>query len=170
MNGRNWAGRALGPTLTCLQPVNEYVTSSPEVAWNRNVIEGQPSLNTVLFVSLVSYGCRILRLHLCKGVRIPNKCPEYDIKQSDGEVLIMLELWEMQSTSSLASLQGSLCPWVVSPDRVLSMGQIERFDILTECKEMIMLNWIVINGTVSSLSSLYQQKVFTDHIYNMYVK
>ena len=32
----------------------------------------------------------------------------YDIKQSDGEVPVMLELWGMQSTSSLPSLPGSL--------------------------------------------------------------
>ena len=37
----------------------------------------------------------------------------------------MLELWGMQSTSSLPSLPGPLCPEVVAPDRILSMGQIE---------------------------------------------
>ena len=37
----------------------------------------------------------------------------------------MLELWKMQSTSSLPSLPGPLCPRVVAPDRVLSMGQME---------------------------------------------
>ena len=44
----------------------------------------------------------------------------------------MLELLEMQSTSSLPSLPGPLWPVVLAPDRVLSMGQIEMFDILTE--------------------------------------
>ena len=39
----------------------------------------------------------------------------------------MLELWGMRSTLSL--LPGSLWPGVVAPDRVLSMGQIELFDI-----------------------------------------
>ena len=29
-----------------------------------------------------------------------NKCSRYDTKQSDDEVLVMLELWEMQSTPS----------------------------------------------------------------------
>ena len=37
----------------------------------------------------------------------------------------MLELWGMQSTPSLPFLPGPLCPRVVAPDRVLSMGQIE---------------------------------------------
>ena len=46
----------------------------------------------------------------------------YDIKQSNGEVPMMLEVWGMQSTSSLPSLPGSLYPGVVAPDRVLSMS------------------------------------------------
>ena len=37
----------------------------------------------------------------------------YDTKQSDGEVPVMLELWGMRSTPSLASLPGSLWLWVV---------------------------------------------------------
>ena len=54
-----------------------------------------------------------------------NKCHRYDAKQSDGEVLIMLELWGMWNTPSLSSLSGPLWPGVVAPDRVLSMSQIE---------------------------------------------
>ena len=34
----------------------------------------------------------------CRGVRSPNECPGYDSKPSDGEVPVMMELWEMQST------------------------------------------------------------------------
>ena len=37
----------------------------------------------------------------------------------------MLELWGMQSTSSLPSLPDPLRAGVVAPDRVLYMGQIE---------------------------------------------
>ena len=65
-----------------------------------------------------------------------NKCPRYDTKQSDGEASIPLELWEMWSTLLLLSLQGPLCPRVVAPDWVLSMGQIELSCVL-------MQNWIV---------------------------
>ena len=54
-----------------------------------------------------------------------NECPRYDTKQSDGEVPVMQELWETQSSPSLPLLPGLLCPGVVAPDRVLSMGQIE---------------------------------------------
>ena len=50
----------------------------------------------------VGWGCRIHRLLLCRGVRpLPNECPGYDTKQSDGEVPAVLELWEMRSTPSL---------------------------------------------------------------------
>ena len=40
----------------------------------------------------------------------------------------------MQSTLSLPLLSGPL--WVVAPDRVLSMGQIELLDIWIEYKQM----------------------------------
>ena len=35
-----------------------------------------------------------------KGMLPPHECPDYDLKQSDGEVPMMLELWGMQSTPS----------------------------------------------------------------------
>ena len=55
--------------------------------------------------------------------------PEYNIKQSDGEAPVMLDRWRMQSTLLLPSLPVLLWPGVVVPDRVLSMDQIELFDI-----------------------------------------
>ena len=44
----------------------------------------------------VSWGCRIHRLLLCRGVtpHPPNECPGYDTKQSNGEDPVMLELEE----------------------------------------------------------------------------
>ena len=42
----------------------------------------------------------------------------------------------MWSTPSLPALLGLLWPGVVEPNRVLSMGQIELFDIQTECKQI----------------------------------
>ena len=62
-------------------------------------------------------------------------------KQSDGEVPLMLELWGMQSTSSLLSLPDPLWSGVVAPGRVLSMGQKEL-----NC--VIILKWSVWNRTV----------------------
>ncbi len=55
--------------------------------------------------------------------------PRYDIKQSDSEAPVTLELWGMRSISLLPSLPGLLCLGVVTPDRVLSMSQIDLFDI-----------------------------------------
>ena len=53
-----------------------------------------------------------------------NECPGYDIKQYDGEVPVILELWGMQSTPSLPSFPGLLKPGLVAPDRVQSMGPV----------------------------------------------
>ena len=55
-------------------------------------------------------------------------CPGYDTKQSGGEAPA-LEIWRMWSTPSLSLLPGSLWPGVVASGRVLSMHQIELFDI-----------------------------------------
>ena len=66
----------------------------------------------------------------------PKECPGYDTKQFDDEAPVMLELWEMRSTSSLLLLAGLLWLGVIAPDSALSMGQIELFDIQTECKQM----------------------------------
>ena len=52
----------------------------------------------------------------------PNECPVYDTKQSDGEVLVMLGIWGIRSTSSLPLLPAPLWPGMVAPDRALSMG------------------------------------------------
>ena len=83
-----------------------------------------------------------------RGVRSPNEC--LAIKQSNVEAPVMLELWGMQSTSSLPMLPGPLWPGVVAPDRVLSMSQIELFDLQTND----MLNWIK-NRTVWSFNCVY---------------
>ena len=52
--------------------------------------------------------CRVHQLHFCRGYTSPNKYPEYDTKQSDGEAPVMLKLWGMQSTPSLSLLPGPL--------------------------------------------------------------
>ena len=46
-----------------------------------------------------------------------NECPDYDTKQSDGEVSVMLELCEMRSTTFLPLLPGPLWPGVVASDK-----------------------------------------------------
>ena len=52
----------------------------------------------------------------------PNECPDYDTKQSDGEVPVMLGPWGIRSTPLLPLLPGPLWPGVVTPDRALSRG------------------------------------------------
>ena len=71
-----------------------------------------------IIVCPVGWGCRILWLYLCRGVRRhPIECPGYDTKQSDAEVPVILELGGMQSTTSLQSLPGPLWPGVVASDK-----------------------------------------------------
>ena len=89
----------------------------------------------------VGWGCRIYRLHPCRGIRHPQRVSWIWHKQPDGAAPVMLELWGMRNTLSLPSLSGSLWPWVVAPYRVLSMGQIEL-------NYIIMLNWIAWKRTV----------------------
>ena len=48
---------------------------------------------------------------------------------NEGEALVVLKLWGMLITSSLLSLPGPLWRGVVASERVLSIGQIELFDI-----------------------------------------
>ena len=50
---------------------------------------------------------------------------DYDTKQSDSEVPVMLELWGMRRTPSLPLLPALLWPGMVAPDRALSIGYIE---------------------------------------------
>ena len=44
----------------------------------------------------------------------------------------MLDLWGMWSTSSVPLLPGPIWAAVVAPDKVLSMGQKNLFDIQTD--------------------------------------
>ena len=85
-----------------------------------------PSVRAAEYTDCISTG----------GKDSPKECPAYDSKQLDGEASVMLELWEMQITSLLPSFPGPFWLWVVAPDRVLSMGQIELNCVIT-------LNWIV---------------------------
>ena len=90
------------------------------------------TFSLIYICCLVGWGRRLHRLLLCRGVRTPpTSVLNFDIKQYDGDVLVMLELWGMRSTLSLPSLPGQLWHGVVVPDRALSMGQIELNSVLT---------------------------------------
>ena len=64
-----------------------------------------------------------MSVQICEKIKL--ECPGYDTKQSHGEVPVMLELWEMQSTLSWPSLPSPPYPRVVAPNRVISIGKIE---------------------------------------------
>ena len=80
-----------------------------------------PGYDTKLH-GVVGWDCRMHCLYLCSGIRPPPECPRYDTTQSGGEVPVMLELWGMWSTPSLALLPGPLRPGMVAPYRALSIG------------------------------------------------
>ena len=62
-----------------------------------------------------------------EGIKNPtNECPGNDIKPFDGNAPA-LKISGMLSTPSL--LLGPHWPWVIAHDRILSMDQIEFFDI-----------------------------------------
>ena len=69
----------------------------------------------------VGCGCKIYRLHLCRGIRPPppHTLTDHDTKQSDVEVLVMLGFWRIRSTHSLPLLPGPLWPGMIAPDRAL---------------------------------------------------
>ena len=62
---------------------------------------------------------------LKSGKILPNECPRYDTKQSDGDAPVMLEIWGVWSTPLLPSLPGRLWPGVVARERFLSMVQMK---------------------------------------------
>ena len=68
---------------------------------------------------------------LLRSMILPaRECPRYDTKQSDGEVLVKLELCVMPITPSFPSLPVPLWPREVITDRALSMAQIELNNVL----------------------------------------
>ena len=108
--------------------LNTHPKQMPFIHPNTRIICPTPLLllksdRTIQKFDPVGWSCRIHWLHLCRGVWLPNDCPWYDTKQSDGKARSM---W---STTSLPSLPDPLWPRVVAPDSVRSMGQIELFDI-----------------------------------------
>ena len=93
-------------TILSFHPVIEYdILVSKKDTWVRK-----------LFYP-VGWSWRIHRLHLCRWVQKLNDSLGYNTEQYDGEVPIMLELWEMQNIPSLPLLTGPFWSGVVTPDR-----------------------------------------------------
>ena len=103
--------------------------------WDSNISKLALSDGAVEYTDCFSYPTK------CLVIPTPQRVSWYDTKQSDSEVIVMLERWGMRSYSSLPSLPIPLWPEEIVPDRVLSMGQIEL-----NC--VAMLNWITWNRTV----------------------
>ena len=110
-------------TLKISNP-SRWLFKKIEFSNNQSVLYNLFDNSHILYIDcLVGWGCRIHRLHICREVRpLPNECPGYDTKQSDGEVLVMLELWGIRSNPSLSLLPGPLWPGVVATDKALFMG------------------------------------------------
>ena len=71
-----------------------------------------------------------------EGYDSPSECPWYNIKQSDGETAVILQLWEMLNTPLLPLLPDPVRPRMVASNRFPSIGQIELFDHLIVCKQV----------------------------------
>ena len=114
-----------------------FITSQYSIKkWIIWVLQKQHQIHFKTLTFTEFWGCRIYQLPLCWEVKSPpHECPGYDTKQSDGEVPVMLERWEMWSTPSVISLQCPLWLRVAAPDRVLSIDEMELNYVL-------MLNWV----------------------------
>ena len=78
-----------------------------------------------MLVTQSAWAVEYINYFSAEGKPLLNPYLVYESKQSDGEVPVMLELWAMWSIPLLSSLPGSLWLGLVTPDRVLSIGQIE---------------------------------------------
>ena len=88
---------------------------------------------------LNSWGCRICRLHFCRGVKYPlNECPGYDTPTSESEAPVIQELWGTRNIPSWPLLSDQ----VVAPICVPPMSQIELFNYLLYLKPLL-LNIII---------------------------
>ena len=67
---------------------------------------------------------------LQRGKTFPTSALDMTLNNLMVSAPVILELWGMQSIRSLPSLPAPLWPKVVVPDRVLSLGQIELFNVL----------------------------------------
>ena len=63
------------------------------------------------------------------GKTLPTSVLDMTEKQTDSETLVIPKVWGIQSTPSLPLIPSPLLFKVVAPDRVLSMTQIEQFDM-----------------------------------------
>ena len=99
-------------------------------------LKSQPTLPMREVIHIPLSGISIVTSLQWGKTPTPSWVSWYDPKQSDGVVLIMLELWGMWDNPSLPLLSAPLWPGVLTLDWVLSMDQIELNCVL-------MLNWML---------------------------
>ena len=75
----------------------------------------------LLISTQLAGGCRIHWLHLCRRVRPP---PTSVLDMVLNNLIVRLQLWRFGECRSTPSLP--LLPGLLSPDRVLPLGQIEQ--------------------------------------------
>ena len=80
-------------------------------------------------IGLGLYNTPTVSLQRGKTRQITKVRPEYDAKYYDSEAPVTQGLWRMRSIPSLPSLPGPLLLREITPDKVLSRGQIEQFGI-----------------------------------------
>ena len=66
----------------------------------------------------------------------PNECPDYDIKQSGGKALVILEFGGMWSAPSFVLLLGPLRLGMVATEKVISLDQIQLFNTYPVSKQI----------------------------------
>ena len=98
------------------------------IAWNTTVLTFKLNclkyfiLHLTLCFALSARAIEYIESFCAEKQDFPSECPGFDTKQSDSEVLVMLELYRIRSTPSLPLLPGPLGLGVAAPDRILSMG------------------------------------------------
>ena len=83
--------------------------------YNFQLIDVYTQIRFLLLLCPLGWGCRINRRNLCRRVRRLNECLEYNTKQSDGEVTVMLELWGMWNIPSFPLISGPLWSGMAAP-------------------------------------------------------
>ena len=88
------------------------------------------SVHSFIEVRILSVDCFRIYLYMYVARQhLHNEYPGKVTELSYGEAPVMMEICGMKSISSFSSLPGPLWSRVAAPNKVLSMGQIELFDI-----------------------------------------
>ena len=118
-----------------------------------------------IVLCLIGWGCTIHQQQVSWEVRPPaNKCPNMTLNNLMVRFRWCWSFGEYGVPLSLPMLPGRLSPGMVTPDRVLSMGQIELNCVLMPnwilWIRTVWLNWIAWNRNVFEKTQLYEMELF----------